>query len=128
MKPFDFVAQIQSGKQDVMVDPQTEKEYIPFITNRALSYELDCILPANEMNKSHHIDKKLQFHYFINIIRKKKRPYHKFVKPETNEQIEAIKDLFECSNTKAFEILRALTREQIQQVLKVTDKGGNQKT
>ena len=76
----------------------------------------------------HHLDKKLQFHYLINIIRNRKRPYHKFVKPETNEQLNAIKTLFECSDTKAFEILRVLTREQLEQVQSVANMGGKQKT
>ncbi len=128
MNPFDFVKQIQSGKQDLMKDPQCEGEYVPFITNKTLSYELDCLMQANEMNMRHHLDKKLQFHYLINIIRKKTRPYHKFVKPETNEHIEVIKTLFECSNVKAYEILRVLTREQLEVIQKVTDVGGKQKT
>lgn len=129
MTPFDFVNQIMYGKKDLMdEDPQSENEYVPFLTNKSLSYHLDCIMQANEMNMRHHLDKKLQFHYFINNIRNKKRSFQKFVKPELNEQIQAIKTLFECSDVKAYEILRVLTREQLELVKQVTDMGGKQKT
>lgn len=128
MTPFDFINQIQYGKKDLMEDPDLESQYVPFLTNKTLSYQLDCVMQANEMNMRHHLDKKLQFHYLINIIRNRKRPYHKFVKPDTNEQIKSIKTLFDCSDVKAFEILRVLTREQLEQVQSVTNMGGKQKT
>lgn len=124
MNPFDYVKEIQVGKHDLIVDAQSEKDYIPFLVNKALSYELDCIMQANEMNTRHHTDKKLQFHYLINIIRARKRSYHKWVKPETSEAIDSIKLLFDCSDRKAQEALRILTDEQVEQIKQKTDKGG----
>lgn len=124
MNPFDFVKQIQTGKQDLMVDAQAEKEYVAFVVNRALSYELDCILQANEMNRRHHLDRKLQFGYLINTIRARKRPFHKWAKHETSEAIDAIKLFFDFSDRKAHEALRILTTEQIDQIKSKTSKGG----
>lgn len=124
MNPFDFVKSIQTGKQDLMQDPQSEKEYVPFVVNKALSYEMDCLMQANEMNQRHHLDKKLQYHYLINIIRARKRPFHKWVKPETSDVIEAIKTFFECSDRKAQEALRLLSTEQVELIQRKTDKGG----
>ena len=57
--PFDFVKEIQVGKHDLMTDPQSEKDYVAFIINKTLSYEMDCLLHANEMNRRHHLDRKL---------------------------------------------------------------------
>ena len=128
MNPFDFVKQIQSGKQDLMTDPQSEKEYVPFVINKALSYELDCIMPANEMNQRYHLDKKLQFHYLLHIIRGRKRPFHKWVKQETHEDLSAIKTLFECSNKRAVEILKTITPEQLNLIKERTDIGGRVKS
>lgn len=124
MNPFDFVKEIQTGKHDLMVDPQSEKDYVPFVVNKALSYELDCVMPANEMNQRHHLDKKLQFTYLLNIVRTRKRPFHKWIKPETSDAIESIKILFECSDRKAHEALRILTKEQVEHIQQITHKGG----
>ena len=63
MSPFDFVNSINYSKKNLMVDEQSEEEYIPFLTNRALSYFPDTILYAQEMNINGHIDKKLQYNY-----------------------------------------------------------------
>ena len=60
--PFDYVNQILYGKKDLIVDELTEKDYIPFLINRSLSYHKDCIIYANEMNRRHFLDKKLQNH------------------------------------------------------------------
>lgn len=127
MNPFDFVKQIQTGKQDIMTDALSEKEYVPFVVNRALSYELDCILQANEMNQRHHLEKRLQFSYLLNTIRARKRPFHKWVKPESSDAIEAIKTYFGYSDRKALEALRILTKEQITDIKQKTSTGGVKK-
>jgi hypothetical protein len=73
MNPFDFINAINYSKKDVMVDDLTEKEYNSFIVNRSLSNFSDTVLYANEMNINHHLDARLQFDFFINIIKKRKR-------------------------------------------------------
>ena len=73
MNPFEFVKAINYTKKDIMVDDLTEGEYKPFLTNRALSYFPDTVLYANEMNQCGHLDSRLQFDFFINIIKKRKR-------------------------------------------------------
>ena len=78
--PFDYVNSINVTKKDIMPDDITEKAYPAFMVNRALSYFNDTVLYANEMNVNHHIDNKLQYHFLINIIRKKKR-FSKWLKP-----------------------------------------------
>ncbi len=127
MSPFDFVREIQNGKHDLMTDPQSEKEYVPFVVNRTLSYEMDCVLQANEMNRRHHLDKKLQYHFLINIIRARKRPFHKWAKHESSEAIDSIKLFFDFSDRKAHEALRILSPEQVEQIIRKTDKGGLKK-
>lgn len=92
--PFDYVNQILQGKKDLIVDDQTEKDYNPFIVNRALSYHFDCILFANEMNRRHFLNKKMQNSFLLNTIRSKKRPFVKWAKPEKNDDIQCIKTVF----------------------------------
>lgn len=82
MSPFDYLNAINTTKKDIMVDDVAEKAYASFMVNRGLSYFPDTILFANEMNVNHHIDHRLQFDFFINIIKKKKR-FSKWAKLST---------------------------------------------
>ena len=103
MTPFDFLNEINQGKKDLMVDDidhQVEKQYNPFIINRGLSYFLDTIMDANEMNIRHHLDKKLQNSYLLNIIRKKKR-FSKWHKAEKSELLEIVMEFYGYSIKRA---------------------------
>ena len=73
MSPFDFINAITFNKNDLIIDEWSEKQYIPYIINKGLSYGVDTVIPANEMNARSHIDKKLQFQFLINSIRPRKR-------------------------------------------------------
>ena len=127
MSPFDFVNQILQGKKQLIVDDLTEKEYVPFIVNRSLSYHKDCILFANEMNRRHFIDKKMQNDFLLNTIRSQKRPFAKWVKSEKSDDLECIKQVFQFSDSKAKEAARLLSKEQIQQLKEQADTGGLRK-
>jgi hypothetical protein len=125
--PFDYANSILQNKKNLIVDELTEKEYQPFLINRTLSYHKDCIMYANEMNRRHLTDKKLQYDFLINTVRSQKRPFAKWVKPEKSDDIECIKQVFGLSIQKAREALRLLSNEQIQQLKEQTDTGGLRK-
>ena len=126
--PFDYVNAIMQSKKQMIVDELTEKEYNPFLTNRSLSYHKDCIMYANEMNMRHFIDKKLQNDFLLNTIRSQKRPFQKWIKIETNEDIECIKAYFSFSTNKAKECLRILNDEQIKKIKEKVFTGGLKNT
>ena len=125
--PFDYVNQILHGKKNLIVDAQTEKDYIPFLVNRSLSYHYDCVLFANEMNQRHFLDKKLQNSFLINTVRSRKRPFAKWVKSERSEDLECIKKYFNYSDARALEVLSLLSKEQIQELKEKTETGGLRK-
>jgi hypothetical protein len=125
--PFDYVNSILQNKKNLIVDELTEKEYQPFLVNRTLSYHKDCILYANEMNRRHLTDKKLQYDFLLNTIRSQKRPFAKWIKTEKSEDLECIKQVFGLSNEKAREAMRLLSNEQIQKLKEQTDTGGLRK-
>jgi len=127
MNPFDYVNQILQGKKQLIVDDVTESEYVPFLVNRSLSYQIDCVSYANEMNRRSFIDKKLQNDFLLNTIRSKKRPFVKWAKSDKSEDIQCIKTVYGFSDTKALEALRLLTDEQIQQLKEKTGIGGLRK-
>jgi hypothetical protein len=127
MSPFDYVNQILQGKKNLIVDEITEKDYSPFLTNRSLSYHMDCLMFANEMNTRHFLDKKLQNDFLLNTIRSRKRPFAKWAKSEKSEDIECIKHCFNVSDSKALEISRLLSKEQIQVLKQKIETGGLRK-
>jgi hypothetical protein len=127
MSPFDYVNEILYGKKKLIVDESTEKSYAPFLVNRSLSYHKDCVLYANEMNRLHYLDKKLQNDFLLNIVRSQKRPFAKWVKAEKSEDLECIKQIFGFSDSKAREALRLLSKEQIQKLKEHTEIGGLRK-
>ena len=123
MNPFEYVNAINHTKQNVMVDDMAEKAYNPFMVNRTLSYFSDTILMANEMNLNHHLDNRLQFDFFINIVRKKRR-FSKWNKPETVSDVEVVKEYYGYNNEKARQVLTLLTSKQIDELKKKVFKGG----
>lgn len=128
MNPFDFVNAINHTKKDLIktdVDPEyAEKEYVPFLVNKALSYFPDTILYANEVNRSHHIDNKLQYHYLLNSIRSQKR-YASWVKKEQDsEDFLAVKEYFGYNNEKTHQALSLLSNEQLKTIKERIQKGG----
>lgn len=126
MSPFDYLNAINTTKKDLIIDEETEKPYNPYIVNKSLSYFQDTVLVANEMNIHSHLDKKLQFHFLINIIRKRKR-FSKWFKPEMENDIEVVKEFYGYSNEKARQVLSLLSLDQMEQLREKVSKGGRRK-
>ena len=127
MNPFEFVKAISYTKKDIMVDDHVEREYNPFIINRAFSYYPDTILYANEMNQNAHLDSRLQFDFFINIIKKRKR-FSPWLKPSEVENLEVLKEYYGYSNEKAKSVLSLFNNKQIENLKERIYKGGRTKT
>ena len=123
MNPFEYLKAINETKKDIMVDDIAEKEYNPFIINRGLSFFKDTILYANEMNRYHHLDHRVQFDFFINIIRKKKR-WSKWIKADEISNLKLIKEYYGYSNEKAKSALSLMSNEQIEKLKQRIYKGG----
>ena len=119
--PFDFLQSINHSKIDIYEG--NEKGYVPFVINRSLSYFPDTVALANEMNRYHHIDSKLQYQFLINIVRKRKR-FSKWVKPEIENDIEMVKEYYGYSNDKARQVLPLLSATQLTIIKDKVNKGG----
>jgi hypothetical protein len=103
---------------------ENEKEYKPYIVNRALSQYNDIILYVNEMNRYPNLDNKLQYDFYINTLKSKKRPFQKWYKKSESGDIENVKEYFSYSSEKAKDALRILTPDQLQHIKEVIDKSG----
>ena len=122
MKLFDYVNSINDRKQDLMVDDTSEKIYNSFTINRTFSYFKDTAVLANVMNQYHHLDNKLQYHFLLNIIRKKKR-FSKWMKPDVDRDLEVVKEYYGYSNEKAKQVMGLLRKDQINVLRRKVYKG-----
>ena len=104
-------------------DPDAKKDYAPFIINRCLSGHLDCILFANEMNKNHFLDKDMQYTFYLNTLRKKKR-FSPWLRKDKIEDLETVKQYYGYSNEKAYQVLKILSNEQIDYIKQRLEIGG----
>lgn len=114
MNPFEIINDITYNKSGVITE-DNEKEYVPFIVNKGLSYFIDTTFQANEMNCNHHVDHQLQFDYLLNSIRKKKR-FSKWNKKQELDVLEAIQEYYGYSITKAKDVVGILSDEHIERL------------
>jgi len=126
---FQYVNAVSYSKVDMMRntdnDDLAQRGYNAFITNRLLSYHQDSILQANEMNEVPHLDNLLQFDYFINSLRKRKRfKEQDESKSDFNNDLNLVMEYFGYSRAKAEVALSILSSEDISEIYKITNKGG----
>ena len=126
MNPFEIVKAVTHTKENLMVDKHAEKGYAPYMVNRALSFFVDTVFQANEMNRNYHLDNKLQFDYLLNNIRPRKR-WSQWLKPEKIDNIDIVKEYYEFSNEKAKNALEILSVDQLEHIKQKLDIGGVEK-
>ena len=120
----DWLNSINFNKQNLIEeDPDAIKDYPPYIVNRCLSGHLDCVLFANEMNKYSFLDKDMQYSFYLNILRKKKR-FSPWLRKDKVTDLEIIKQYYGYSNEKAANALKILTPDQIKFIKQRLDTGG----
>ena len=121
----DWLNSINFNKDNLIEeDPSTIKNYAPYIINRCLSGHLDCVMFANEMNKYSFLHKDMQYSFYLNSLRKKKR-FSPWLRKEKVTDLEIIKQYYGYSNEKAFNALKILTPEQINFIKQRLETGGS---
>jgi len=127
MELKDFLNSINNNKKDLISeDPLCEKDYLPFVTNRCLSYFLDTVFYVNEMNGKSFLSKKMQYDYLRQKITKKSR-FSKWHKNEANGDIDLIKEYYGYSTQKAKQIRHLISDAELTLIKEKSFKGG-QKT
>ena len=121
----DYLNAINHTKEKLLdsEDEMWEKKYAPFIVNKCLAPFPDTIMLVNEMNKLHHLDKKLQFDFLLNSVRTRKR-YTPWLKASKLKDIEYVKEYYGYNNEKAKSALNLLSDEQIKTIKDSLNKGG----
>ena len=121
----DYLNAINYQKIDLMdgEDEFWEKKYPAYIVNKVLSAFPDTLLYVNELNRLHHLDKRLQFQFFLNSIRPKKR-FAKWLRSSKIKNLEYVKEYYGYNNEKARQALDILDDEQIEHIKRIINRGG----
>lgn len=127
MELKDWLNSINTNKNNLIdEDPDIEKQYPSYIINRCLSGQIDSVMFANEMNKHPNLAKKLQYDFFLNSLRKRKR-YSPWLRKEQIENLELVKQYYGYSNEKAKQALRILSPTQLDYIKSKLNKGGKRR-
>ena len=123
MNPFDVIKAVSTSKDDKW-DDIGDKDYVPFMVNRGLSYHLDTVMLANEMNQRHQIPKRWQYDFYRQAVNPKKNRFAKWAKPEEDDLLTLIADAYNCNMRRAIEIRSLLNSDSIAILKQRTNRGG----
>ena len=122
----DWLNSINFNKSNLIEeDPSIVKDYPPYIVNRCLSGHLDCVLFANEMNRYPNLDKDMQYSFYLNTLRKKKR-FSPWLRKEKVTDLQSVKQYYGYSNEKASQALKILSKQQLEYIKQRLEIGGRQ--
>ena len=120
---FDFLNSINSSKENLINDDLSEKDYVPFLINRGLSFFSDTILYVNYLNQRD-IPKKYHYGFLLNAVPKGKR-FSKWHKAEKeSDDLKLLSEHYQCSLSKAKSYLSMLTLTQIEEIRSIRKIGG----
>ena len=122
----DWLNSINFNKSNLIEeDPSVIKDYPPYIINRCLSGHLDCIMFVNEMNRYSSLDKDMQYSFYLNTLRKKKR-FSPWLRKDKVTDLQCVKQYYGYSNEKASQALKILSKQQLDYIKQRLDTGGSQ--
>lgn len=120
----DWMNSINFNKEDLIEEePSNIKSYPPYIVNRCLSGHIDSIMFSNEMNINHHLDKDMQYQFYINSLRKRKR-FSPWIKHTKVQDLDYVKQYYGYSTEKALQALKILSNSQLTYIKSKLDTGG----
>ena len=120
----DWLNSINFNKNNLIEeDPSSIKDYPPYVINRCLSGNFDTILFANEMNRYHNLDKDMQYNFYLNTLRKKKR-FSPWPRKEKVTDLQSVKQYYGYSNEKASQALKILSKQQLEFIKQRLETGG----
>ena len=127
MELKDWLNSLNFTKENLLDDePNLAKEYPPYIINRCMSGHMDSVMYAQEMNKYHFLDKDLQYNFYLNTLRKRKR-FSPWIRKDKVSDLDYVKRYYGYSNEKASQVMKILTPDQITYIKQRLETGGSKK-
>ena len=120
----DYLYSINQSKKNILdEDPDAVKKYPSYIVNRCLSSFTDTDLYANEMNKNSHLPNKMQYDFFLNSVKPRKR-FSPWARKDSIDYLDVVKEYYGYNDDKALQALRILTKNQLDKITYLLRKGG----
>ena len=85
--------------------------------------ELKDWLNSINFNKNNILDEDMQYNFYINILRKRKR-FSPWIRKDKVTNLDCVKQYYGYSNEKASQVLKILSNEQIDFIKQRLDTGG----
>jgi hypothetical protein len=124
-KSPDMFSEVEACQDNPISSHEIEGAYLPFMINRGLSYFKDTVLYANEMNGiASSLPAKMQYDFYRHALRPRKRFSKWFKKEKDTADVAVIKEHYGYSTEKALEALPLFSREQLDELHALHDKGG----
>jgi len=121
----DYLYSINQSKKNILDDdPDAVRKYPAYVVNRCLSSFTDTVLYANEMNKNSHLPPKMQYDFFINSVKPRKR-FSPWARKDSIDYLDIVKEYYGYNDDKALQALRILTKDQLDKITYLLRKGGN---
>ena len=121
----DYLYSINQSKKNILDDdPDAARKYPAYVVNRCLSSFTDTVLYANEMNKNSHLPNKMQYDFFINSVKPRKR-FSPWARKDSIDYLDVVKEYYGYNDDKALQALRILTKDQLDKISYLLRKGGN---
>jgi len=120
----DYLYSINQSKKNILDDdPDAIRKYPPYVINRCLSSFTDTVLYANEMNKNSHLPNKMQYDFFLNSVKPRKR-FSPWARKDSIDYLDVVKEYYGYNDDKALQALRILTKDQLDKLSYLLRKGG----
>lgn len=118
MTIFDILRSVSYDKSDLSQQEGFDEAYTPFMVNRFLSMAPDTIFLAEFMNKMSHLPARLQYHFYMGAIDKKRRffKYAKGKEDVNKENLKLVMLYYDVNDVQGKEILKLLNDEQLQNI------------
>ena len=121
----DYLYSINQSKKNILDDDlDAARKYPAYVVNRCLSSFTDTVLYANEMNKNSHLPPKMQYDFFINSVKPRKR-FSPWARKDSIDYLDVVKEYYGYNDDKALQALRILTKDQLDKITYLLRKGGN---
>jgi len=124
--PITVIMNSINGKGELLDREYIEKEYKPFIINRALSYVLDSVLYAHELNRLPRMPVYDQYLFYYHALSKRKR-FARWHKPAKDKYLSVVAEYYGYSDRKAEAALTILSEAQCEDLARRIAKGGKTK-
>ena len=121
----DYLYSINQSKKNILdEDLDAARKYPAYVVNRCLSSFTDTVLYANEMNKNSHLPPKMQYDFFLNSVKPRKR-FSPWARKDSIDYLDIVKEYYGYNDDKALQALRILTKDQLDKISYLLRKGGN---